>query len=63
MQFSLNQTRIAADGKLYFDEPMKFQNLTKDFVIHVQLHRRIPKEVKYFNQGTPEMLYYVISSY
>ncbi|KAK6642542.1 hypothetical protein RUM43_004044 [Polyplax serrata] len=46
VQFSLNQTRIAADGKLYFDEPMKFQNLTKDFVIHVQLHRRIPKETK-----------------
>ena len=35
------------DGKLYFDQPMKFQNLNKDFVINIQLYKRRGKEVNW----------------
>lgn len=36
----------STDGKLCFDEPLKFQNLSKDFVICIELFKRRNKEVR-----------------
>ncbi|EEB13125.1 conserved hypothetical protein [Pediculus humanus corporis] len=44
--FYVDDVTLNKDGKLYFDQPMKFQNLNKDFVINIQLYKRRGKEGK-----------------